>query len=206
MDLNLVSTADGQVSGAISVDDTVFSIDYNETLVHQLVTAYQAAGRAGTVAQKSRSEVSGGGIKPWRQKGTGRARSGTSNSPLWRTGGVTFAAKPRSYVQKLNKKMYRKGIKCILSQLVREERLFAVTELTVDQPKTKAFQAKMDAMSLTHALFVTEQDDRNVALASRNIPHVSVINANQIDPVTLVRSKKIFMTEAAIRKMEEVLK
>ncbi|MBT5229832.1 MAG: 50S ribosomal protein L4 [Methylococcales bacterium] len=206
MDLNLVSAANGEVAGTIGVDDSIFSIEYNETLVHQLVTAYQAGGRAGTKAQKTRSEVSGGGAKPWRQKGTGRARAGTSSSPIWRTGGVTFAAKPRDYAQKINKKMYRKGIKCILSQLVREERLFAVEELGVSAPKTKDFSAKLQAMNVTSALFVVDKDDENISLASRNIPNVHVINVNQIDPVSLVGSKKILMTEASIRKMEEALK
>lgn len=206
MDLSLVNSSDGEISGTVSVDDEVFGIEYNETLVHQLVTAYQAGARAGTKAQKNRSDVSGGGAKPWRQKGTGRARAGTSSSPIWRTGGVTFAARPRSFAQKLNKKMYRKGIKCILSQLMREDRLYAMDDISVSEPKTKAFVSKINNMNLSHALLVTESDDANLVLASRNVPNINVISASQIDPVSLVKSKKVLMTEASIRKIEEVLK
>ena len=206
MDLNIISAVDGSTKGTVQIEEMVFGVEYNETLVHQLVVAYQAAGRAGTKAQKSRSDVAGGGAKPWRQKGTGRARAGTSRSPIWRKGGVTFAAKPRSYKQKLNKKMYRKGICCILSQLVKNDRLLAIEPVDVDAPKTKLLAEKIRALGIDGATLVTGSEVESLRLAARNLPTFSVVVVKDIDPVSLIKSKKIFMTEDAIRKIEEGFK
>jgi large subunit ribosomal protein L4 len=163
-----------------------------------------AGGRQGTKAQKTRSEVAGGGAKPFRQKGTGRARQGTTRSPIWRTGGVTFAAKPRSYDQKVNKKMYRAAMRSILSELVRQERLVVVENFSVEAPKTKQFLAKMKEFDLSNALVVTEEVDQNLYLSSRNVPHVDVIDAAGIDPVSLIGFDKVVMTVPALKKIEEV--
>lgn len=200
MNLNLTGT-----SGSVEVSETTFGREYNESLVHQVVTAYLAGARQGTKAQKTRSEVAGGGIKPFRQKGTGRARAGTVSSPIWRSGGVTFAAKPRDYSQKVNKKMYRAAMRCILSELVRQERLVVVEEFAIDAPKTKQFIAKMNEYSLQNALLVTEDVEVNLYLAARNVPHVDVRDAAGIDPVSLVGFDKVLVTVAALKKIEEVL-
>ncbi|EPJ43463.1 MAG: 50S ribosomal protein L4 [Osedax symbiont Rs2] len=164
-----------------------------------------AGARQGTKAQKTRSDVSGGGAKPFRQKGTGRARAGTIRSPLWRSGGTTFAARPRDFSQKVNKKMYRAAMRCILSELVRQERLVVVEEFSVDAPKTKQFIAKMDEYSLQNALLITEDVEINLYLAARNVPHVDVRDAAGIDPVSLVGFDKVLVTVAALKKIEEVL-
>jgi large subunit ribosomal protein L4 len=190
---------------AVAVSDTTFGREFNEALVHQVVTAYMAGGRQGTKAQKTRSEVAGGGIKPWRQKGTGRARAGTSSSPIWRSGGVTFAAKPRDFDQKLNKKMYRAAMQVILSELVRQERLVVVENFQVDAPKTKQFVAKLNELELTNALLITEDVEQNLYLAARNVPHVDVRDAAGIDPVSLVGFEKVVVTVAALKKIEEAL-
>jgi large subunit ribosomal protein L4 len=189
----------------VQVSDFVFGQDFNETLVHQLVTRYLAGARAGTKAQKTRSDVSGGGIKPWRQKGTGRARSGTTRSPLWRTGGVTFAARPRSYDQKLNKKMFRVGIRSILSELLRRGRLVISSEVLVSTPKTKVLSAQLDAIQSKRTLIIVDTVDKNLALASRNIPYVQVVEAANLNPVLLVAADKIIVTPGALQQLEERL-
>jgi large subunit ribosomal protein L4 len=200
MNLNLTGT-----TGSVEVSDATFGKDFNEALVHQVVTAYLAGARQGTKAQKTRSDVSGGGAKPFRQKGTGRARAGTIRSPIWRSGGTTFAARPRDFSQKVNKKMYRAAMRCILSELVRQERLVVVESFSVEAPKTKQFIAKMDEYSLQNALLITEDVEINLYLAARNVPHVDVRDAAGIDPVSLVGFDKVLVTVAALKKIEEVL-
>jgi large subunit ribosomal protein L4 len=193
----------------IELADEVFAIEFNEPLVHQVVTAYMAASRAGTKAQKTRSEVSGGGIKPFRQKGTGQARAGTIRSPLWRKGGIVFAAKPRCYKQKVNRKMYQGAFRSILSELIRQERLMIVDSFTLEAPKTKQMIAKMQEMNLSgNVLIVTDSVNENLYLAARNVPHVAILDAHAaaMDPVTLIRAEKVVMTEAAIKELEELLK
>ena len=180
-----VLNSDG-TSNKIDVSDKVFGQSYNETLIHQLLTKYMAGARAGTKAQKTRSDVSGGGIKPWRQKGTGRARSGTTRSPIWRTGGVTFAARPRNYEQKLNKKMYRVGIRSILSELLRQDRLVVSSNIIPDSPKTKLLVEKLKAFDSKRILIVVDELDINLALSSRNIPLLEVVEADNLSPVLLV--------------------
>jgi large subunit ribosomal protein L4 len=189
----------------LQVSEAVFGQDYNETLVHQLVTRYLAGARQGTKAQKTRSDVSGGGIKPWRQKGTGRARSGTSRSPIWRTGGVTFAARPRNYDQKLNKKMFRVGIRSILSELLRQDRLIISAEVLATTPKTKALKTQLNAIESKRTLIVVNEVDMNLALASRNIPYVEVIEAANLNPVLLVAADKVIVTPSALQQLEERL-
>jgi large subunit ribosomal protein L4 len=189
----------------LQVSEAVFGQDYNETLVHQLVTRYLAGARQGTKAQKTRSDVSGGGIKPWRQKGTGRARSGTSRSPIWRTGGVTFAARPRNYDQKLNKKMFRVGIRSILSELLRQDRLIISAEVLATTPKTKALKAQLNAVESKRTLIVVNEVDMNLALASRNIPYVEVVEAANLNPVLLVAADKVIVTPSALQQLEERL-
>ena len=189
----------------IAVSDTVFASDYKESLVHQLVTAYMAGARSGTKAQKNRSAVRGGGAKPWNQKGGGRARAGTIRSPLWRSGGVTFAAQPRDYSQKLNKKMYRSGIRSIFSELVRDERLKVVEDITVDAPKTKQLLVKLNDLGVTKALIITETGDEKLYLSARNIPHVEVTDIVGLTPVSLVGYESVIITVSAIRAVEEWL-
>lgn len=188
---------------AVAVSDATFAREFNESLVHQIVTAYLAGGRQGTKAQKTRSEVAGGGKKPWRQKGTGRARAGTASSPIWRSGGVTFAAKPRSFEQKVNKKMYRAAMQSILSELVRQERLIVADEFSVTSHKTKEFIAKLDKLELTNVLIVSDDIDEKLYLASRNVPHVGVTEAADVDPVSLIAFDKILVTVPALKKLEE---
>ncbi|MEA1048917.1 50S ribosomal protein L4 [Lamprobacter modestohalophilus] len=192
-------------SSSVQVADLVFGADYKPGLVHQVVTAYMAGGRAGTKAQKNRSAVSGGGAKPYRQKGTGRARAGTSRSPLWRSGGVTFAAQPRNYEQKVNRKMYRGALRSIVSELVRTERLLVVSELTIEAPKTKAVLAKLAELNLKRALVLVDEVDDNLALGARNLPGVWVDTAAGVDPVSLVAAEQVLITEAALRRLEERL-
>ncbi len=197
---------DMQGGGSLDVADAVFGQDFNEALVHQVVTAYMAAARAGTKAQKNRSAVSGGGAKPWRQKGTGRARAGTIRSPLWRSGGKTFAAQPRDYSQKVNKKAYRAAIRSILSELLRQERLVVVESFAVDSPKTKGLLGKLGELGLgENLLIVSDEPDENLYLAARNLPHVDVVDTDIADPVSLVRFDKVLMTAAALRRFEEKL-
>jgi len=189
----------------ITVSDAVFAADYKESLVHQLVTAYMAAGRAGTKAQKNRSAVSGGGAKRWRQKGTGRARAGTIRSPIWRSGGVTFAAQPRDYTQKVNRKMYRSGIRSILSELARQDRLVVVEDITVDAPKTKQLLGKLADLGVSKTLIVTETGDEKLYLSARNLPHVEVSDVAGLNPVNLLRYEHVVVTVGAIRAIEEWL-
>ena len=190
---------------AIEVCERTFGGEFNETLVHQAVVAYMAGGRQGTRAQKTRSEVSGGGKKPWRQKGTGRARAGTIRSPIWRSGGVTFAAKPQDHSQKLNKKMYRAALRSILAELVRTDRLVVVEDFAVEAPKTKALLGKLNGMGLSDVLIVTEAVDQNLYLAARNLPHVDVRDVQGTDPVSLIAFDKVLVTVSAVKKFEELL-
>jgi len=192
-------------SGALEVSETTFGLEFNEALVHQVVVAYAAGARAGTRAQKTRSEVSGGGAKPWRQKGTGRARAGTTRGPIWRTGGVTFAAKPQDHSQKVNRKMYRGAIKSILSELVRQERLVVVENFTVETPKTKELVAKLNGLELKDVLIVTPELDENLFLSARNLYKVDVRDVDGIDPVSLVGFEKVLMTASAVKQLEEML-
>lgn len=189
----------------LEVSEQVFGQPYNEPLIHQVVTAYLAAGRAGTVAQKTRAEVRGGGKKPWKQKGTGRARAGSSRSPLWRGGGVTFAAKPRSYEQKVNKKMYRGAMRSIVSELLRSDRLRVVENFSLDEIKTKSLVAALKKFDMDRALIVTQQDDANLYLSARNVPYVEVCTAAEINPVILVNYDKVLVTTDALKKIEELL-
>jgi large subunit ribosomal protein L4 len=200
MDLQLHNSKE-----TIAVSDAVFGADYKESLVHQLVTAYMAAARAGTKAQKNRSAVSGGGTKPWRQKGTGRARAGTIRSPLWRSGGVTFAAQPRDYNQKVNRKMYRAGICSILSELARQNRLVVVEDITVDAPKTRQLMGKLADLGVSKTLIVTETGDEKLYLSARNLPHVEISDVAGLNPVNLVRYEHVVVTVGAVRAIEEWL-
>ena len=191
------------VSGAaVELSEVAFGREFNEALVHQVVTAYLAGGRQGTRAHKSRADVSGGGKKPFRQKGTGRARAGSIRSPIWVGGGKTFAARPQDWSQKVNRKMYRGAMQCILAELVRQDRLILVEEFSVEAPKTKELLAKLNDLNATRALIVTESVDENLYLAARNIPHVDVVDAAAIDPVSLIAFDKVVMSVAAAKKIE----
>lgn len=188
------------------LSEAVFGQAFNEGLVHQLVTTYMTNARAGTRAQKTRSEVSGGGIKPWRQKGTGRARAGTSRSPIWRSGGVTFAAKPQQYDKKLNRKMYQSGLRSLLSELVRQQRVLVADSLAVSEPKTKALLALLDESALDNVLIVVSAEDRNLELAARNLKDVHVCTVTELNPVSLVAFEKVCITADALALLEERLK
>ncbi|WP_158972381.1 50S ribosomal protein L4 [Paraglaciecola sp. L3A3] len=190
---------------ALEVSEATFGRDFNEALVHQVVVAFGAGARQGSKAQKTRSEVRGGGAKPWRQKGTGRARAGTIRSPIWRSGGVTFAAKPQDHSQKVNKKMYRGAIQSILSELVRQERLIVVEKFEVEGPKTKALQSKLAALELKDVLIVTSEVDENLFLSARNLYKVDVRDVQGIDPVSLIAFEKVLMTADAVKQLEESL-
>ena len=199
-----VINAQGQVSGSLSVSDALFAREYNEALVHQLVTAYLANARSGNRAQLTRAEVKHSTKKPWRQKGTGRARSGMTSSPLWRSGGRAFPNKPdENFTQKVNRKMYRAGMATILSQLVRDDRLCVIEQLAAATPKTKDFAEQVKNFGLEQVLFVTKQLDENVYLSSRNLPNVLVLEAQQIHPYSLLRYKKVVVTKDAIEQLEE---
>lgn len=189
----------------VEVSDDIFACEYNEPLVHQAVTAYLAGGRQGTKANKSRSDVRGGGAKPWRQKGTGRARAGTSSSPIWRSGGVTFAARPRNYKQKLNKKMVRAAYASMFSELVRQERLHIVESFEVTEPKTKQALEQLSKLSVSSALVITEEADQNLYLSVRNLPHVDVTEIGGLDPVSLVKYDNVIVTKDALGAIEEWL-
>jgi len=206
MELNL-TTATGKASKkAVEVSEENFGREFNESLVHQSVTAYLAGARQGSVAQKNRAAVSGGGKKPFKQKGTGRARAGTTRGPIWRSGGVTFAAQPRDYSQKLNKKMYAVSIRSILSELVRLERLVIVEDFTMDAPKTKDLIARLTALGVIKSvLIVLDETNDAVALSARNIPYVEICAADQINPVNLVGYDHVLMTATAVKKIEETL-
>ncbi|MEC8949793.1 MAG: 50S ribosomal protein L4 [Pseudomonadota bacterium] len=189
----------------ISLSDQSFSREYNEPLVHQTVVTYMAGGRQGSVKQKTRSEVRGGGRKPWRQKGTGRARAGTIRSPIWRSGGVTFAAKPQDYSKKLNKKMYRGAMQCILSELIRQNRLIVVNEFTVESHKTKDLVNKLKEFDLENVLIVSDQVQKNLYLAARNLHKVDALDVSGLDPVSLIGFEKVLITVSALKKVEEML-
>lgn len=190
---------------ALEVNPTIFGREFNEALVHQVVVAFAAAARQGTRAQKTRSEVSGGGKKPWRQKGTGRARAGSIRSPIWRGGGVTFAAKPQDHSQKVNKKMYRGALRSILSELIRQDRLVVVEKFGVETPKTKELLTKLRALELQDVLIVAEEVDENLFLAARNLYKVDVRDVAGIDPVSLVAFDKVLITAGAVKQLEERL-
>jgi len=190
---------------ALEVSDATFGREFNEDLVHQVVVAYAAGARQGTRAQKTRSDVRGGGKKPWRQKGTGRARAGTIRSPIWVGGGVTFAARPQDHSQKVNKKMYRGAVRSILSELVRQDRLIVVENFSVEAPKTKELKAKLKEMELKDVLIITEELDENLFLAARNLYKVDVRDVQGIDPVSLIAFDKVVVTAAAVKKIEESL-
>ena len=190
----------------LQVSDAVFAAAYNEPLVHQVVVAFQATGRQGTRKQKTRSEVRGGGKKPWRQKGTGQARAGTIRSPLWRGGGKVFPSSPdENFTHKVNRKMYRGALRSILSELLRQGRLVTVSEFNMDRPKTKALVDKLKKLDTADVLIVTDTLDNNLALAARNLPDVDVRTVNQADPVSLVRHEKVIVTQGAVKKLEEML-
>jgi len=195
------------VSGAaeLQVSEAAFGHEFNEALVHQVVTAYRAAGRAGTKAQKSRAEVRGGGRKPWSQKGTGQARAGSNRSPIWVGGGKTFAAKPRNFEQKVNRKMYRGALRSMLSELARTERLVVTDGLALEAPRTKLLAGQLKAWSLASVLIVVEATDEKLFLAARNLPHVEVIEVSALNPVSLARHEKVLMTVGAVKLLEERL-
>lgn len=203
-----IKNASGSVSGQLTVSDETFSRDFNETLIHQVVVACLAAARSGTRAQKTRAEVRGGGIKPWRQKGTGRARAGTSRSPLWRGGGVTFAAKPQDHSQKVNRKMYRAAVRSVLSELVRQDRLMVIDGFSIPEAKTKHMVAQLHALGLAdqrRVLLVTEGLETSVFLSARNLPCVAMSDVAGLNPVTLVGSDTVVMTVDAVRRVGEWL-
>ena len=195
--------ADGKKK--VELADATFDRAFNEALVHQAVQAYLAGGRAGTRAQKSRGDLEGGGAKPWRQKGTGRARAGTSTSPLWRHGGVTFAARPKDHSQRLNRKMVRGAMRSILSELVRGERLHAVSEITVAEPRTRELVAQLDKLGGDDVLIVVSEVERNLALAARNLARVEVVAVRQVNPVNLLRHERVIVTVDALKQLEEWL-
>ena len=190
---------------AINVSAATFGRDFSEALVHQVVTAYLAGARAGTKAQKNRSDVRGGGAKPWRQKGTGRARAGTIRSPIWRGGGRTFAARPRDHSQKVNRKMYRGALQAILSELVRQDRLIVLDSFDLSAPKTSVLMAKLTEQDFTEGLVITAEVDSNLFLATRNVPGVYALDVASLDPVSLVAADKVIMTVDAVKKIEEWL-
>lgn len=197
-----LNTASG---GTVTVSEVAFGKDFNEPLVHQVVTAYLAGARQGSKAQKTRSDVSGGGKKPWKQKGSGRARAGTIRSPLWRGGGVTFAAVPRDHSQKVNRKMYRGALQCIMAELIRQERLVVVDEFAIAEPKTRVLLDKLKSLGLSNTLIVTGEVDENLFLSARNLPRVDVRDVNGVDPVSLIAFEKVLITVPALKKLEEAL-
>ena len=205
MELSIVKPGKA-AAGKVSVSDAIFGVEFNEGLVHQVVTSYMSRARQGTKAQKNRSAVSGGGAKPWRQKGTGRARAGTSRGPIWRTGGVTFAASPRTFENKVNRKMYRASIRVIFSELARQDRLVIVEQFDVDAPKTKAVLEALKAHKLDrNTLIVSHEISDNLYLGSRNLFDVGVSDVEAIDPVSLVAYEKVVVTVDALKKIEERL-
>lgn len=205
MELSIAKPGNGAAAGTVQVSDVTFAREFNEDLVHQVVVAYMAGARQGTRAQKTRSDVRGGGKKPWRQKGTGRARAGTIRSPIWRGGGVTFAARPQDHSQKVNRKMYRAAICTILSELARQERLVVVEEFTLSEPKTKLLIKSLGDYGLKGALVVTEEVNGNLYLAARNLHDVDVRDVSGVDPVSLIGYEKVVVTVAALKKFEELL-
>ncbi len=201
MELMIQKSGSGE-KDIINVADNVFSVEFNEPLIHQVLTSYLAGARSGTKAQKTRAEVRGGGRKPFAQKGTGRARAGTIRSPIWRGGGITFAAKPRDHSKKLNKKMYRAAMRSIISELIRQERFICVDEFNVDESRTRLIKDKLASLNIDDVLIVTEELNENLYLGVRNIPKVDVIDINEIDPYSLIGFDKVLMTKAAVEKVE----
>jgi large subunit ribosomal protein L4 len=195
----------GAASSEVQVDDATFGREFNESLVHQVLVAYRNAGRAGTKAQKTRSEVSGGGRKPWNQKGTGSARAGSIRSPIWVGGGRAFAARPRDFSQKVNRKMYRGAIKSMLSELVRADRLVVTNAVELESPKTKLLLAHLKSLALHDVLVIVEAFEEKLFLAARNLPHVQVATVAALDPVTLARHEKVLVTVGALKMLEEKL-
>ncbi len=205
MELNLSKPGSQAGAGTVSVSDETFGKEFNEALVHQVVVTYLAGARQGTVKQKTRSEVAGGGRKPWRQKGSGRARAGTTRGPIWRSGGVTFAARPQDHSKKLNRKMYRGAMRSILSELARQERLVVVEQFAVDSHKTKELSVKLKEFSLDNVLIVAEEIAENLYLAARNLRNVDVLDVAGLDPVSLIGFEKVLITVPALKKVEEML-
>ena len=206
MELQVQSISSSAGVASVALSDEVFGNAFNEALVHQVVTAYMAGSRSGTKAQKSRADVAGGGRKPWRQKGTGRARAGTTRSPLWRGGGRTFAARPRSFEQKVNRKMYRSALRSILSELVRQGRLLVVDDFQLTEPKTKLALAALSKLGVNDVLIVCDEITENLFLAARNIPHVGMADVSAIDPVLLVSYEKVVVTQKALAGLEAMFK
>ena len=200
MKIELLST---KKNTGIDISDSIFGKDFNESLVHQAVVSFMAGSRQGSAKQKTRSEVRGGGKKPYRQKGTGRARAGTIRSPIWRGGGVTFASRPRDYSKKINKKMYRAAIRSIFSELLRQEKLVGIEKPVLKKPKTKEIVNLLKQFSLTKVLIITEEPDINLYLSARNIPNVDVISVREINPVILLKSNKVAVTADALKQIEE---
>lgn len=205
MELNIAKPGNGAAAGTVEVSDVTFAREYNEDLVHQVVTAYLAGARQGTRAQKTRAEVRGGGKKPWKQKGTGRARAGSIRSPMWRGGGVIFAAKPQDHSQKVNRKMYRAALQVILSELARQQRLIVVENFALEVPKTKSLVKALGDYGLEDVLIVADEIDENLYLASRNLHKVDVRDVQGVDPVSLVAYDKVMITVSALKKFEELL-
>lgn len=205
MELSLQTLTEANRTGMVQVSDKVFTAEFKPALIHQAVVAYLAGARAGTRAHKTRAEVSGGNSKPWKQKGTGRARAGSSRSPIWRGGGVTFAARPQNHAQKLNKKMYRGAMRSALSELLRQERLLVVDSFKLESPKTKEMVAKLKSLGEAKILVVVEDFDENLYLAARNLYRVMVLAASEIDPVSLVEAEKVVVTVSALQQLEERL-
>jgi large subunit ribosomal protein L4 len=206
MEVQLHSLSDGKTTGSVSMSDEVFNLDFNEALIHQVVTAYLADARRGTKAQKTRGEARGGGSKPWRQKGLGRARAGTIRSPIWRGGGRAFAARPRSYEQKINRKMYRGALRSILSELIRQDRLMVIETIDIDEPKTGKLVALLQAAQLDNVLIVADEVPENLYLAARNLHWVGLVDLDALDPALLLSFEKIVLTKTAVAKLEERLK
>ena len=204
MELSVIKPGNN-AAGTVSVSDVAFAREYNEDLVHQVVTAYMAGTRQGTRAQKNRAAVSGGGKKPWRQKGTGRARAGTIRSPIWRSGGVTFAAQPQDHSQKVNRKMYRAALRTIMSELARQDRLVVVESMDLEQPKTKLLVEQLGGYGVDNALIVSTEVNENLYLASRNLHKVDVRDVDGVDPVSLIAHEKVIVTVDAVKKLEEML-
>ena len=205
MNLNISEPGKGVSDRAVELSESTFGRQFNEALVHQVVVAYMAGARQGTRAQKTRSEVSGGGKKPYRQKGTGRARAGTIRSPIWRGGGVTFANKNQDFSQKVNRKMYRGAMQSILSELIRQDRLIVTEDFAVDSPKTKQVQARLNELALDNVLIVVEDVDDNLYLGTRNLRNVDVIDVQGVNPVNLIGFDKVLFTVGALKKAEEML-
>ncbi|HBQ44768.1 MAG TPA: 50S ribosomal protein L4 [Thiomicrospira sp.] len=205
MDLKLIELSSGKEAGAVQVDESVFNVEFNESLVHQVVTAYMAGGRSGTKAQKNRAAVRGGGAKPWAQKGSGRARAGTSRSPIWVGGGRAFPGHNRDFSQKVNRKMYRGAMRSIFSELARTGRLIVVDDFKIDAPKTKKFKSKISNLDVKDVLIVTEGFDEYLYLSSRNLYSAGVCDVKSLDPVSLVGFQSVVVTQAAVKKIEENL-